>query len=107
MVRFVEAEKTFYNEASHIMSEIMILIALKTLITTNTKYDASIYLKGRALLNMSLQEFFSSNYKVLPHPPGVGSNNNQNQGQGQNQGFGIGQPMNPNSQQNKGIINPF
>jgi len=114
MVGFVEAERTFYNEASHIINFFTnvrnnAINLKKTLITTNTKYDASAFLKGRVLLNMSLQEFFSSNYKVLPPPPGVGPNNNQNQGQGQgpNQGFGMGQPMNPNSQQNKGIINPF
>ena len=117
MVGFVEAERAFYNEASHIINFFTnirnnAINLKKTLITTNTKYDAAAYLKGRALLNMSLQEFFSSNYKVLPPPPGVGPNNNQNQGQGQgqgpNQGFGMGQNMNPNSQQNKGgIINPF
>ena len=120
MVGFVEAERTFYNEASHIINFFTnirnnAINLKKTLIVTNTKYDAAVYLKGRVLLNMSLQEFFSSNYKVLPAPPGV-PNNNQNQGPGQgqgqgqgpNQGFGMGQPMNPNPQQNKGgIINPF
>ena len=115
MVGLVEAERTFYNEASHIINFFSnarnnAIDLKKKLITLNTKYDASTFIKGRVLLNMSLEEFFSSNYRVAPPPPGFGpSNNNPNQGQGQgpNQGFGMGQSFNPNSQQNNGIINPF
>ena len=38
----------------------------KSYVTVNTKYDASIYIKGRAILNMSVEEIFSPNYRAAP-----------------------------------------
>ena len=111
MVSFVEAERAFYNEASHIINFFTnvrnnAMNLKKTLITKNTKYDASNFLKGRVIINMSAEEIFSSNYRSIPPPTGYGTGNNNFQGP--NQGMpGMGQSYNNNSQMNKGIINPF
>ncbi len=110
MVSFVEAERSYYNEASHIMNFFSnvrnnAMALKKTLITTNTKYDASNFIKGRVILNMSAEEIFSSNYKPTPPPNGYGPSNNP--APGPNQGmYGMGQSYNTNSM-NKGIVNPF
>ena len=112
MVSFVEAERAFYNEASHIMNFFSnvrnnALGLKKTLIPKNTKYDASNFLKGRVIINMSAEEIFSSNYRPIPPPTGYGPGNN-NYFPSQNQGMpGPGQSYNNNIQMNKGIINPF
>jgi len=104
MVGLIEAEITFFNEASHIMNFFTNVrsnsIGLKkTLIPLNTKYDAFNYIKGKFILNMSVEEIFNPNYQVpLQQPPGVGNGiSNQNQNQNQTN----------NTQLNNAIINPF
>ena len=109
MVCFIEAERSFYNEASHIMNFFTNIrnnsIGLKkTLIPLNTKYDASYFIKGRTIINLSAEEIFSSNYRPVPPPSGYGGGFNPAPGPNQ---YGMGQSVNQNSQMNKGIINPF
>jgi len=104
MVNLVEAERGFYNEANHILNFFTNIRnnafnIKKTYVTTNTQYDASLYIKGRAILNMSVEEIFSTNYKAPP-PPLQGNNfNNFN-----NSGNNINSNNNNNS---RGIVNPF
>lgn len=102
MVTFVEAERSFYNEANHIMNFFINVrnnaMGLKnTLIPLSTKYEASNFIKGRAIINMSAEEIFSSKYRPPPPPTNYGPGNNAP---------GPGQSYNSNYQ-NKGIINPF
>ena len=109
MVSFIEAERSFYNEASHIMNFFSNIrnnsIGLKkTLIPMNTKYDASNFIKGRPILNLSAEEIFSSKYRPLPPPNGYGGGYNAAPGPNQ---YGMGPSNNPNSQMNKEIVNPF
>ena len=109
MVNFVEAERNFYNEASHIMNFFTnvrnnAMTLKKTLIVTNSKYDASNFIKGRIILSMSAEEIFSSNYRT---PPPTGYGQGSNPSPGPNQGmYGMVQSSNSNSM-NKGIVNPF
>ena len=100
MVGLIEAERGFFNEANHIMNFFVnirnnAINMKKNYINNNTKYDASLYIKGKNMINMSVEEIFSANYKIPPPSqiyPEQGINNNQN-------GFG--------NYNNKGIINPF
>ena len=109
MVSFVEAERSFYNEASHIMNFFSnvrnnAMALKKTLIFTNSKYEASNFIKGRVILNMSAEEIFSPNYRI---PPPIGYGQGSNPAPGPNQGmYGMEQSFNTNSI-NKGIVNPF
>ena len=103
MVGLVEAERGFFNEANHIMNFFVnirnnALNMKKIPINNNSKYDASLYIKGRTILNMSVEEIFSPNYKILPAPgyQDPGNNNYQNN----NNNFN-------NNINNKEIINPF
>ena len=86
MVSFIEAERTFYNEANHIMNFFNNIRnhaynLKKSYGKVNTNYDASLYLRGRTILNMSVEEIFSTNYKAPP-PPQQGNNfNNFNKNQ--------------------------
>ena len=105
MVSLVEAERNFYNEANHIFlffNNIRnnALNLKKSFISLNTNYDASLYLRGRTILNMSVQEIFSPNYQIAPIP---------NQGyQGQPNNYNGGNNFNSNNNNNSHeIINPF
>ena len=100
MVNLVEAERGFYNEANHIMNFFTNIRnnafnIKKSYVQTNTKYDASLSIKGRPILNMSVEEIFSANYKLGPLPQQNNLINNN---------------VNNNSNNNnnsKGIVNPF
>ena len=103
MVNIVEAERGFYNEANHILNFFNNIRnnafnIKKNYVTTNTKYDASLYIKGRAILNMSVEEIFSTNYKAPP-PPQQGNNFNNFNNTGNND--------NNNNNNSRGIVNPF
>ena len=108
MVELIEAERNFYNEASHIMNFFSnirnnTMGLKKTLIVSNAKYDASNFTKGVVILNMSAEEIFSSNYRA-PQPQ-TGYNPGPAPGP-----YGPGQSYNTNinnNNNNKGIINPF
>ena len=116
MVNLIEAERSFYNEANHIMNFFTnirnnSLGLRKTLIVSNTKYDAGLFIKGTPILNMSVGDIFSSNYKLPPRPPIPGSSQVP-YGAGGPGGpggpGGLGQSFNNNqNNNNKGIINPF
>ena len=103
MVSFVESERSFYNEASHIMNFFVnvrnnAMGLKKTLVPLSTKYEASNFIKGRGIINMSVDEIFSSNYRPPPPPTNYGPGNNPAPGPGQSYNSNL---------QNKGIINPF
>ena len=103
MVTFVEAERSFYNEASHIMNFFInvrnnAMGLKKTLIPLSTKYEASNFIKGRGIINMSEEDIFSSRYRPPPPPTNYGPGNNPAPGPGQSYNSNL---------QNKGIINPF
>ena len=99
MVSLVEAERSFYNEANHILNFFNNIRnnafnLKKSYITQNTNYDASMYLRGRTILNMSVEEIFSPNYQIAPMP---------NQGyQGQQNNFNANNNNNTHE-----IVNPF
>ena len=102
MVSLIEAERNFYNEANHIMNFFANIRnnsfnLKKSFRLIHTNYDASVYLKGRTILTMSVEEIFSNNFKIMPIP----QNQGQSQEQGQDNNFG-----NSNNNSNK-IINPF
>ena len=102
MVSLIEAERNFYNEANHIMNFFANIRnnsfnLKKSFRFIHTNYDASVYLKGRTILTMSVEEIFSNNFKIMPIP----QNQGQSQEQGQDNNFG-----NSNNNSNK-IINPF
>ena len=95
MVGLVEAERNFFNEANHIMNFFVnirnnALNMKKNNINNETKYDASLYIKGKAIINMSVEEIFSPNYKIPPSSQIYQEQSNNNIGNN-----------------NKGIINPF
>ena len=105
MVNLVEAERSFYNEANHIMNFFTNIRnnafnIKKSYVTTNTKYDASLYIKGRTILNMSVEEIFSPNYRPAPLPQ-QGNNfiNNGNNNDNNNNSN--------NNNNSRGIVNPF
>ena len=99
MVSLVEAERNFYNEANHILNFFSNIRnnafnLKKSYISLNTNYDASLYLRGRTIINMSVEEIFSPNYQIAPLP------NQAYQGQQNN--------YNANNNNNTHeIINPF
>ena len=103
MANLVEAERGFFTEANHIMNFFVNVknnaFNLKqSYVITNTKYDASLYIKGRAILNMSVDEIFNSNYNAPPPQPQQGNNyNNYNNNTGNNN----------DNNNTRGIINPF
>jgi len=105
MVSLIEAERNFYNEANHIMNFFANIRnnsfnLKKSFRFINTNYDASVYLKGRTILTMSVEEIFSTNFKIIPIPQPGYQNQGQSQEQGQDNNFGN------NNNSNK-IINPF
>ena len=63
MANLIEAERGFFTEANHIINFFVNIKnntfnLKKSYIITNTKYDTSHYIKGRAILNMSVEEVF-------------------------------------------------
>ena len=106
MVSFIEAERAFYNEANHIMNFFNNIRnhafnLKKSYAKVNTNYDASLYIRGRTILNMTVEQIFSPNYTIEPPPNYQGPQGQQGQ---------PGQGNNSNNNQNKNshaIINPF
>ena len=110
MVSFIEAERNFYNEASHIMNFFTnirnnTMSLKKSLAINKTNYDASNYIKGRDIIRLSVDDIFNLNYIQSTNYGPVNNNINSNAPPGPNQGmdsFGGN-----NYKNNKIIINPF
>ena len=97
MANLIETETGFFTEANHIMNFFVNIKnnafnLKKSYVIAKTKYDASVYIKGRDILNMSIEEKFSSNYNAPPPQPQQGNNYNN---------------IDNNNNTSRGIINPF
>ena len=97
MANLKEAETGFFTEANHIMNFFVNIKnnafnLKKSYVIANIKYDASHYIKERAVLNMSVEEIFSSNYNAPPPQTKQGNNYNN---------------ADNNNNNSRGMINPF
>ena len=73
MVSFIEAERFFYNEANHIMNFFdnirnQAFNLKKSYGKVNINCDASLYIRGRTIINISVEEIFSPNFTIAPPP---------------------------------------